>query len=109
MASFVVELRTREIVIRKELIASEFNLWHYLWHLLPKEFEWLVMVSILNAALIAYYILHHWWQQYEYRPPPAWRVFGLACMDALVVKLPTVSNQTIKTNLKKPIKSLHSQ
>jgi ABC-type antimicrobial peptide transport system permease subunit len=63
MASFVAEQRTREIGVRKVLGASVTSL----WGLLSKEFVALVVISCLFAVPIAYYFLHQWLQQYEYR------------------------------------------
>jgi ABC-type antimicrobial peptide transport system permease subunit len=58
MASFMAEQRTKEIGIRKVMGASVINV----WGLLSKEFIVLVIVAILIAAPVAYYLMHNWLQ-----------------------------------------------
>ncbi len=87
MASFVAEQRTKEIGVRKVLGASVFNL----WQLLSKDFVMMVLVSFLIATPIAYYFMHNWLQNYEYRTTLAWWIFGAAGIGALLITLLTVS------------------
>ncbi len=63
MASFMAEQRTKEIGVRKVLGASVFNL----WRLLSKEFVVLIIISLCIASPIAYYFMHNWLQNYQYR------------------------------------------
>ncbi len=105
MASFMAEQRTKEIGIRKVLGASVFNL----WGLLSKEFVLTVLVSLLIATPIAYYFMHNWLQNYEYRATLAWWVFAIAGVGALVITLLTVSYQSIKAAIANPVKSLRTE
>ena len=73
LASFMAEQRTKEIGVRKVLGASVFNL----WQLLSKEFVMMVLISFLIATPIAYYFMHNWLQNYEYRTTLAWWIFAL--------------------------------
>ncbi len=102
MASFIAEQRIKEIGVRKVLGASVFNL----WQLLSKDFVVLVVVSLFIASPLAFYLMHRWLQNYEYRTPVSWWIFASAGIGALVVTLLTVSFQSIKAALANPVNSL---
>ncbi len=105
LASFAAEQRTKEIGIRKVLGASVNNL----WGLLSRDFVLLVLISCLLAVPIAYYYLHGWLQQYQYRTEISWWVFGFAALGAVVITLLTVSFQAIRAATINPVKSLKSE
>ena len=105
LASFAAEQRTKEIGIRKVLGASVNNL----WGLLSRDFVLLVLISCVLAAPIAYYYLHSWLQQYQYRTEISWWVFGFAALGAIVITLLTVSFQAIRAATINPVKSLRSE
>jgi putative ABC transport system permease protein len=102
MVSFMVEQRRREISVRKVLGASEFNL----WRMMSKDYIWLVMISLVIAAPIAYYFMHSWLQQYEYRYRISWAIFVLAGFGALFIALATVSYQSIRAARANPVNGL---
>lgn len=105
LASFAAEQRTKEIGIRKVLGASVNNL----WGLLSRDFVLLVLISCVLAAPIAYYYLHGWLQQYQYRTEISWWVFGFAALGAIAITLLTVSFQAIRAATINPVKSLRSE
>jgi ABC-type antimicrobial peptide transport system permease subunit len=105
MASFVAEQRTKEIGIRKVLGASVGNL----WQLLSREFVYLVVISCIIAAPIAWYYLNSWLLNYDYRITIHWQVFVWAATGALFITLFTVSFQAIKAALANPVKSLRTE
>lgn len=102
LASFTAEQRTKEIGIRKVLGASVVNL----WGLLLKEFVRLVILSLLIATPVVYYLMHNWLQQYEYRTALSWWIFAGAGAGTLIITLLTVSYQSIRAALMDPVKSL---
>ncbi len=63
LAAYVAEQRKKEIGIRKVLGASVSQV----WVLLSKDFILLVFLSCLIAAPVAYYFLHGWLLNYNYR------------------------------------------
>ena len=105
LATFVAEQRTKEIGVRKVLGASVFNV----WRLLSKEFAFLVIISLFIAAPIAYYFMHDWLQNYQYRADLSWWIFAAAGTGALLITLLTVSFQSIKAAIANPVKSLRAE
>jgi len=105
MASFTAERRNKEIGVRKVLGASVFGL----WRLISKEFVTLVLISVGTSIPIAYYIMHGWLQNYNYRTELSWWIFALAALGAILITLLTVSYQSIKAALTNPVKSLRSE
>jgi putative ABC transport system permease protein len=105
LASFVAEQRRKEVSIRKVLGASTFRL----WSLLSGEFVSLVLISLLISVPIAYYFMHQWLQDYQYRADLSWWIFALAAAGALLITLLTVSFQAIKTALTNPAKTLRTE
>src|SRR5258706_8588007 len=105
MASFMAEQRVKEIGVRKVLGASVFNL----WQLLSKDFVVMVLISILIAIPIAYYFMHNWLQNYQYRTDLSWWIFAATGIGALLITLMTVSFQSIKAAIANPVKSLRTE
>jgi len=105
LASFVAEQRIKEIGIRKVLGASVFTL----WQLLSKDFAILVFLSIIIASPVAYYFMHNWLRNYQYRTDVAWWIFIVTAIGAILITLITVSFQAIKAALANPIKSLRTE
>jgi putative ABC transport system permease protein len=105
MATFMAEQRVKEIGVRKVLGATVLNL----WQLLSKDFVVLVVISLLIATPVAYYFMHTWLQNYEYRTQIAWWVYAITAVAAIAITLATVSYQSIRAALANPVKSLRSE
>lgn len=105
LASFVAEQRTKEIGVRKVLGASISQL----WLLLSKDFITLVVIALMIASPLAYYIMGQWLQKFSYRSSVGWDVFAIACFGAISITLITVSFQAIKAATSNPVKSLRTE
>jgi len=105
MASFMAEQRTKEIGVRKVLGASVFNL----WGLLSKDFVLLVFISMVIAGPLAYYFMHKWLLNFQYRAELAWWIFTLTAIGAIAITLLTVSYQSVKAALANPVRSLRNE
>ena len=105
LASFVAEQRTKEIGVRKVLGASISQL----WLLLSKDFITLVVIALLIASPLAYYVMGQWLQKFSYRTSVGWDVFAIACFGAVIITLITVSFQAIKAATSNPVKSLRTE
>jgi uncharacterized membrane protein YdcZ (DUF606 family) len=67
------------------------------------------MISLVIATPIAYYFMHQWLQNYQYRAGIAWWIFILTALGAILITLLTVSYQSIKAALTNPVKSLKTE
>jgi putative ABC transport system permease protein len=105
LASFMAELRMREIGVRKVLGASVFML----WRMQSGEFLLLVGLSCVVAVPVAWMVLRNWLQEFAYRTAISWWIFGVAGGGALVIALATVSWQAIRAARMNPVKSLRTE
>jgi len=105
LAMFTAEQRTREIGIRKVLGAGFISL----FMLLSGEFIILVGVAILIASPIAWWAMELWSRDFTYHIKIEWWLFLIAGLAAIVIALLTVSFQSIKAALVKPIQSLRNE
>ena len=105
LAAFVAEQRTKEIGVRKVLGASIGQL----WLLLSKDFISLVVIALVIASPLAYYIMSQWLQKFSYRTDISLTVFLIACLGSLIITLVTVSFQSIKAATSNPVDSLKTE
>jgi len=77
--------------------------------LLSKDFIKLVCISCLVAFPIAWWAMHNWLQNYQYRIDIDWWVFIIAGLVAIFISLATVSFQAIKAAIANPVKSLRTE
>ncbi|SDS55218.1 ABC-type antimicrobial peptide transport system, permease component [Mucilaginibacter mallensis] len=105
MASFMAEQRVKEIGVRKVLGATVIGL----WSLLSKDFVVLIVIAILIATPVSYYVMHSWLSHYTYHAQLSWWIFALTGVGAVLITLATVSYQSIRAALANPVKSLRSE
>lgn len=105
LVSFMAETRIKEIGIRKVLGASVSSI----VSLLSKDFFKLVLVALVIASPIAWYLMQQWLQGFAYRIEITWWIFALSGGLALLIALLTVSYQSIKAAMANPINSLRNE
>jgi fumarate reductase subunit D len=80
-----------------------------LWRLLSGEFVLPVIIALFIAIPTAYYFMHNWLQDFQYRTAVSWWIFAMAGIIALLVTLLTVSYHSIRSALMNPVKSLRTE
>ncbi|MDG2448133.1 MAG: FtsX-like permease family protein, partial [Saprospiraceae bacterium] len=97
--------RTKEIGIRKVLGASIPNI----IGLLSKDFLKLILIALVIASPVTWYLMNSWLKDFAYRIDIQWWVFVFAGFIAIGVALITVGYQSIKAAMANPIDSLRDE
>ncbi|NII24333.1 FtsX-like permease family protein [Pseudoflavitalea sp. X16] len=97
--------RTREIGIRKVLGASATSI----VLLLSKDFIKLVLLAIIIASPVAWYMMHLWLQDFVYRIDISWWIFASAGLLSLVIALLVIGFHTARSAIANPTKSLRAE
>jgi putative ABC transport system permease protein len=105
LAAYTAESRTKEIGVRKVLGASVASI----VSLLSRDFLKLVLVAIVIATPLAWYVADNWLQDFAYKIDLAWWYFAAAGGMAVLIALLTVSLQSVKAAMANPVESLRSE
>jgi ABC-type antimicrobial peptide transport system permease subunit len=97
--------RIKEIGVRKVLGASVISI----SVLLSKDFVRLVIIAVLIASPIAWWVMNKWLSSYDYRINISAWVFIIAGSMAILIALATVSFQAIRAARANPTKSLRTE
>jgi len=103
LTAFVAEQRTKEIGIRKVLGASASGI----VAMLVRDFTKWVLLAVLIAWPIGYFVMHAWLQNFAYRIALGVGTFVAAALLAVGIGILTVGYQTLKASLANPADSLH--
>lgn len=105
LAAFAAEQRTKEVGIRKVLGASVADV----TALLSKDFIGLVVIAIVIASPVGWWVMNNWLKEFAYRIDISWWMFALAAALAISIAIATVSFQAIKAAIGNPVKSLRTE
>jgi len=102
LITFSVELRMKEIGIRKALGSSK----GLIFILISKDFLKLVIAALLIASPIAWWTMNKWLEQYAYRISISWLSFFGTGIIVLSLALISISFQALKAARINPANSL---
>ena len=105
LITYTIQIRTKEIGIRKVLGASISNI---LW-LLGKNFFRIIILAGLIAFPLAWLMMNRWLEGFAYRINIGPWVFLFALFIAILVAAITICLQAIKAALANPVSSLRSE
>ncbi|MGH2565213.1 MAG: ABC transporter permease, partial [Ginsengibacter sp.] len=105
LSAYNVLQRTKEIGVRKVLGASLQSI----LVLLSRDFLKLVVISLLLAVPVGWFIMNRWLQDYAYRITIGWWVFAAAGATALFIAIITICIQVLKAAERNPVKSLRTE
>jgi len=105
LATFTAEKRFKEIGIRKILGASEFNV----VYILSKDFTKPVLISILIALPIGYFLGKNWLDSFAYRIDLKLWFFIVSGFLAFLISLATVFFQAFRAAKMSPIEAIKAE
>ncbi|HEY0741184.1 MAG TPA: ABC transporter permease [Chryseosolibacter sp.] len=102
LSAYTATQRTKEIGIRKALGSTDQGI----FVLLSTEYVKLVLLSILLAVPLIWYVMAQWIETFPYRTTISPVIFVIAGLTVLFVSILTVSFQTIRAARTNPVESL---
>lgn len=105
LISLLTMQRTKEIGIRKVLGASITNI----TTLLSADFLKLVLIAVIIASPLAWFMMSKYLQNFAYRIDIQWWIFAVTAAIALLIAFVTVSFQSVKAAMANPINSLRNE
>lgn len=105
LVSFMAIQKTKEIGVRKVLGASVKNI----VFLFSKEFMILILIGSVIAIPVAYYMMNHWLQNFNFRIKINMGIFVIAILISIIIAWIAVGYKSIKAAVANPVKSLRSE
>ena len=105
LATFAAQQRLKEIGIRKVLGASVTSI----SALLSRDFLQPILVAILIACPLAWWVMDKWLQNFAYRTPISWWIFPAGGLGLLIVAQLTVLFRTVRAARANPTITLRNE
>jgi putative ABC transport system permease protein len=102
LSAYAITRRTKEIGIRKTNGSGIIQI----LILLNKDFVKWVIIAIIIASPVAWYVLNNWLQNFAYKISISWYIFALSGLIVLLIALLTVSLQSWRAATKNPVEAL---
>ncbi len=102
LSSLTALQRTKEIGVRKVLGASVGSI----LTLISRDYLWLMLISIVAATPVSWWLMHLWLQDFASRINLAWWIFAVPGLVLIAVALLTVGAHTLRAAQTNPAKSL---
>ena len=105
MATYTIETKTKEVGIRKVLGASSKQLILQL----SKGFMGILLISIVIALPLAYFINNLWLQEFAFRVSITFGVLSFGVLTLVILGLITIGSQTYRATIINPIDHLRNE
>jgi putative ABC transport system permease protein len=105
LSTYLAEQRSKEIGIRKVLGASVSSI----LAMLIQSFLKLVLIALVIAAPVAWYLMQEWLKDFAYQYKIRWDVFVLAGVAVVLISILTIGFQALRSALNNPLDSLRSE
>ena len=105
LAAFTAQKRQKEISIRKVVGASV----NGITLMLSKDFLKLILISLLIAFPVSWYLMNNWLQGFAFRVNIGVGIFLVAGASTILITVLTISYQSIKAALANPVNSLRGE
>lgn len=105
MATYTTERRTKEVGIRKVLGASGLSI----VLLLSRQFVVLLVVSVVIAAPLSYFVNNLWLQNFPNRVALGYGTLFLGAVILLFLGVVTIASQTLRASEKNPVDALRTE
>jgi ABC-type antimicrobial peptide transport system permease subunit len=102
LISYMTELRTKEIGIRKILGSS---IWEIVLLMSKSYMKWILIANII-AFPIAYYAMNQWLRSYAFHTKFHVWIFAVAFVISFTIAIITISTKTIRTANSNPVDAL---